>query len=172
MDTFLAIVVAFFFGLPVVFVLAAIVAGPPKLKFMRVGENAALAELPVYKTKGAAGMDVYSAWAFALQPGETRVISTGLAVEVPEGYELQIRPRSSLALKGITVMNTPGTVDSDYRGEIGVILTNHGREEFCAASGDRIAQFVLAKYERLEPAWADQLSSTTRGAGGFGSTGK
>jgi dUTP pyrophosphatase len=129
-------------------------------------------ELPAYATAGAAGMDVLSAEDVTLDPGSSRAVATGFAVAIPPGYEIQVRPRSGLALKhGISVPNTPGTIDSDYRGELKVILINHGPEAFAIARGDRIAQLVLAPVTLA--AWDEvaELDETARGAGGFGSTG-
>jgi dUTP pyrophosphatase len=129
-------------------------------------------DLPTYATPGAAGMDVLSAEDVTLAPGARHAVATGLSVAIPEGYEIQVRPRSGLALKhGISVPNTPGTIDSDYRGELKVILINHGAEPFAIARGDRIAQLVLAPVTRA--AWDEvaELDETARGAGGFGSTG-
>jgi dUTP pyrophosphatase len=128
--------------------------------------------LPAYATSGAAGMDVVSAENVSLAPGTRHAVATGLALAIPQGYEVQVRPRSGLALKhGITVPNTPGTIDSDYRGELKVILINHGHEPFAIARGDRVAQLVVAPV--VQAAWAEVagLDATTRGAGGFGSTG-
>ncbi len=129
-------------------------------------------DLPRYATDGAAGMDVVSAEDVTLAPGARQAVATGLALAIPPGYEIQVRPRSGLALKhGITVPNTPGTIDSDYRGELKVILINHGTEPFPIARGDRIAQLVLAPV--VQAAWkeVEDLDATERGAGGFGSTG-
>lgn len=129
-------------------------------------------DLPTYATPGAAGMDVLSAEDVTLAPGARHAVATGLSVAIPKGYEIQVRPRSGLALKhGISVPNTPGTIDSDYRGELKVILINHGAEPFAIARGDRIAQLVLAPVTRA--AWDEvaELDETARGAGGFGSTG-
>lgn len=129
-------------------------------------------ELPEYATAGAAGMDVLAAEDVTLAPGARHAVSTGLAVAIPAGYEIQVRPRSGLALKhGITVPNTPGTIDSDYRGELKVILINHGTEAFAIRRGDRIAQLVLAPVVRLSWLKVDELDDTERGEGGFGSTG-
>lgn len=128
--------------------------------------------LPAYATAGAAGMDVVSAEAVTIDPGARHAVATGLALAIPEGYEIQVRPRSGLALKhGITVPNTPGTINSDYRGELKVILINHGAEPFVIARGDRVAQLVLAPV--VQAAWneVDELDATERGEGGFGSTG-
>ncbi len=128
--------------------------------------------LPTYATSGAAGMDVVAAEDVTLAPGARHPVATGLALAIPQGYEMQVRPRSGLALKhGITVPNTPGTIDSDYRGELKVILINHGAEPFAIARGDRVAQLVLAPV--VQAAWDEvaELDDTARGAGGFGSTG-
>ena len=128
--------------------------------------------LPAYATSGAAGMDVVSAEDVTLAPGARHAVATGLAMAIPQGYEIQVRPRSGLALKhGITVPNTPGTIDSDYRGELKVILINLGTEPFVIARGDRVAQLVLAPV--VQAAWNEviELDATERGAGGFGSTG-
>ncbi len=128
--------------------------------------------LPAYATPGSAGMDVVAAESVAIAPGARHAVATGLALAIPDGFEVQVRPRSGLALKhGITVPNTPGTIDSDYRGELKVILINHGDTPFAIARGDRIAQLVLAPVTRAIWVEADRLDSTTRGSGGFGSTG-
>jgi dUTP pyrophosphatase len=126
---------------------------------------------PAYQTAGAAGCDVTSTENVRLIPGLPTIVSTGLFLEVPEGYECQVRPRSGLATKGITVMNSPGTIDSDYRGELKIILINHGDYSRDVAIGDRIAQLVFAPVTRAEFEVVDDLSDTSRGAGGFGSTG-
>jgi dUTP pyrophosphatase len=129
-------------------------------------------DLPRYATAGAAGMDVLSAEDVTLAPGARHPVATGLSVAIPPGYEIQVRPRSGLALKhGISVPNTPGTIDSDYRGELKVILINHGAEPFPIHRGDRIAQLVLAPVTIAEWHEVAELDSTDRGAGGFGSTG-
>ncbi|KLE34021.1 dUTP diphosphatase [Aurantiacibacter luteus] len=129
-------------------------------------------DLPVYATHGAAGMDVVSAEAVTIRPGARHAVATGFAMAIPDGYEVQVRPRSGLALKhGITVPNTPGTIDSDYRGELKVILINHGEEPFAIERGDRVAQLVLAPVTRAAWQEVDELADTERGAGGFGSTG-
>ena len=128
--------------------------------------------LPAYATAGAAGMDVVAAAALTLARGERRAVATGFALAIPEGYEVQVRPRSGLALKhGVTCLNTPGTIDSDYRGEVKVILANLGSEPFPIARGDRIAQLVPAPVLRAELNEVADLDDTPRGAGGFGSTG-
>jgi dUTP pyrophosphatase len=129
-------------------------------------------ELPAYATDGAAGMDVLAAEDISLAPGGRHAVATGLAFAIPSGFEIQVRPRSGLALKhGITVPNTPGTIDSDYRGELKVILINHGNEAFEVRRGDRVAQLVLAPVTRASWLKVDELDHTTRGEGGFGSTG-
>jgi dUTP pyrophosphatase len=129
-------------------------------------------DLPRYTTAGAAGMDVLSAEDVIIEPGARHAVATGLAVAIPPGYEIQVRPRSGLALKhGISVPNTPGTIDSDYRGELKVILINHGAEPFVIHRGDRIAQLVLAPVTLAEWDEVSELDETVRGAGGFGSTG-
>ena len=129
-------------------------------------------ELPRYATDGAAGMDVLAAEDVTLAPGARWPVATGLAVAIPPGYEIQVRPRSGLALKhGISVPNAPGTIDSDYRGELKVILVNLGEEPFDVRRGDRIAQLVLAPVVRASWLTVDELDETTRGEGGFGSTG-
>jgi dUTP pyrophosphatase len=128
--------------------------------------------LPAYATAGAAGMDVVAAEDVTLAPGARHAVATGLALAIPPGYEVQVRPRSGLALKfGITVPNSPGTIDSDYRGELKVILINHGAEPFAVRRGDRVAQLVLAPV--VQAAWVevDALDDTARGTSGFGSTG-
>lgn len=133
--------------------------------------------LPAYETTGSAGMDLRAAIAegetVVLAPGQRRLIPTGLKIALEPGYEAQVRPRSGLALKhGVTCLNAPGTIDSDYRGEVGVILINHGDLPFEIQRGERIAQMVVARYEQAEMQLVDGLDATTRGAGGFGSTGR
>jgi dUTP pyrophosphatase len=129
-------------------------------------------DLPAYATPGAAGMDVVAAEAVELAPGARHAVATGFALAIPEGYEIQVRPRSGLALKhGIGVPNAPGTIDSDYRGELKIILVNHGAESFAVARGDRIAQLVLAPVVRAGWEEVADLDPTDRGEGGFGSTG-
>ena len=130
--------------------------------------------LPEYQTSGSAGADLhaYLAESITLKPMERTLIPTGLFVELPEGYELQVRPRSGLALKyGVTVLNTPGTVDSDYRGELCVLLVNLGSEPFTVQNGDRIAQAVVAQTVQVRFVQTDALSKTGRGSNGYGSTG-
>ena len=137
--------------------------------------NRSANELPRYETPLAAGMDVRAniAESIVLKPLERAMVPTGLFVELPAGYELQVRPRSGLAAKhGLTVLNSPGTVDADYRGEIRVILVNLSAEPFEVRPGERVAQLVFARHERAEWEQTDELSETERGAGGFGSTGK
>ncbi len=130
--------------------------------------------LPAYETKGSSGMDI-RAWTekdIVLNPGEIRLVPTGLSISIPVGYEAQIRPRSGLALKhGIGMVNSPGTIDSDYRGEIGIIMINHGDKPFTVRRGDRIAQMIIARVCHAEVLVVDDLDSTTRGDGGFGHSG-
>jgi dUTP pyrophosphatase len=129
--------------------------------------------LPSYATAGAAGMDVVAAEDVTLAPGARHAVATGFAVAIPPGYEIQVRPRSGLALKhGVTCLNTPGTIDEDYRGEVKVILANLGAEPFEVRRGERIAQLVPAAVQRATFAEVDELDETRRGAGGFGSTGR
>ncbi|RKF21651.1 dUTP diphosphatase [Altericroceibacterium spongiae] len=128
--------------------------------------------LPHYATAGAAGMDVHAAEDVTLEPGARHPVATGFALAIPEGYEIQVRPRSGLALKhAVTVPNTPGTIDSDYRGELKIIMINHGNEAFAIARGDRVAQLVLAPV--IQAVWSEveELDQTERGDKGFGSTG-
>jgi len=140
-----------------------------KMRFLKVDKDI---PTPKYAHEGDAGMDIYSAESCILKPGERKVISSGLKVEIPKGYELQIRPRSGLAAKnGISIVNSPGTIDHQYRGIVGVILINHGQEPFEVKHGERIAQIVLNKFETMELEESEELSDTERGAGGFGSTG-
>ena len=130
--------------------------------------------LPNYETIASAGMDLRAnlTEAITLNPLERAIVKTGLFIELPIGYEAQVRPRSGLAAKkGITVLNSPGTVDADYRGEIGVILVNLSNESFTIENGERIAQLIIARHERAEWVEVDELSQTSRGEGGFGSTG-
>ena len=148
---------------------------PDKVKIaLTPMEHAVGLQLPTYATEQSAGMDLTAALEEAIEigPGERMLIPTGLTIELPEGYEAQIRPRSGLALKhGVTVLNSPGTVDADYRGEIGVILANLGQQEFTVERGMRIAQMVIAQHAKVTWEVADELSETERGQGGFGSTG-
>lgn len=147
---------------------------PPTVKFRKLKRNA---KLPEYKTKGAAGMDLYASLTaegggYFIGAYKTRIISTGVAIELPPGYEAQVRSRSGLASKGIVVANSPGTIDSDYQGEIGVILHNTTDDDFYINEGDRIAQLVISKAFQVTIAETDrEPEPTERGAGGFGSTG-
>ena len=132
-------------------------------------------QLPSYKTIGASGMDLmaFIEQPIELEPGKSCLVPTGLSVAFPEEYEIQIRPRSGLAAKNnITVLNTPGTIDSDYRGELKIILFNHGNENFLINNSDRIAQMILTPVIKMELHETDELPKTVRGEGGFGSTGK
>ncbi len=129
---------------------------------------------PQYMTERSSGMDLFAALDedLILDPGQRRLIPTGIAVSIPEGYEAQIRPRSGLALRsGITLVNTPGTIDADYRGEIGVLLINHGEKPFQVRRGDRIAQMVIAPVVHARLEWTEDLDETIRSEGGFGHTG-
>jgi dUTP pyrophosphatase len=131
-------------------------------------------ELPAYETGSSAGMDLRAniTEAVTLKPLERTIVKTGLFIELPVGYEAQVRPRSGLAAKkGITVLNSPGTIDADYRGEIGVILVNLSNEEFTIQNGERVAQMVISRHEHIIWKEVDSLEETSRGAGGFGSTG-
>lgn len=131
-------------------------------------------ELPNYETSASAGMDLRAniSEAITLQPLERAIVKTGLFLELPIGFEAQVRPRSGLAAKnGVTVLNSPGTIDADYRGEIGVILVNLSNQVFKIENGERIAQMIIAKHERAEWELVEELSETVRGEGGFGSTG-
>ena len=140
-----------------------------KIKFVKEHENA---QLPTYATTGAAGADVYSVKDYKVPPGEHTLIDTGLKCSIPPGYEIHVRPRSGLALKNrITVLNSPGTVDSDYTGKLAVILMNHSDIVFSVKSGDRIAQIVVAPVQQATFEWADEVRDTDRGNSGFGSTG-
>ena len=128
-------------------------------------------DLPKYETKGSAGLDLKSTERFDLYPNQRVLIHTGLFLEIPIGFEAHIRPRSGLALKhGVTVLNSPGTIDSDYRGEVGVILINHSKNVFSIHKGDRIAQMVFTPVKQVEWVETKELSSTERGASGYGST--
>lgn len=141
-----------------------------KLKVKKIHPDAML---PLYAHPGDAGLDLFSVEDQILQPGETEIIKTGISVELPAGTEGQVRPRSGLALKNqITVLNTPGTVDEGYRGEVGVILINHGKNPFEVKKGMKIAQLVIAPVLRVEVDEAGELSDTRRSSGGFGSTGQ
>lgn len=132
-------------------------------------------QLPVYETASSAGMDLraFTDADIVLKPFERKLIPTGLYIELPDGFEAQIRPRSGLAIKsGITVLNSPGTIDADYRGEIKVILINLSNDDFTIKSGDRICQMVIAKHEKVDFVEVEEINETERGAGGFGHTGK
>ena len=144
---------------------------PVQVKIINQSNNPA----PEYATQGSSGMDIRAnlEQPLQIQPMERLMVPTGLFVEIPQGYEIQIRPRSGMAIKqGITCLNTPGTIDADYRGEIKVILINLSNEPQIIQSGDRVAQMVLQKVERIEWEKTNQLNETDRGSGGFGSTGK
>jgi dUTP pyrophosphatase len=145
----------------------------PVLRVRRVGQRGPPLDLPAYQTPHAAGLDLRADEDFALAPGERRAVPTGLAIELPEGHEGQVRARSGLAARhGIALVNAPGTVDADYRGEVQVLLVNLGREPFVGRRGDRIAQLVVAPVARVEVQLAEALAGSARGEGGFGSTGK
>jgi dUTP pyrophosphatase len=145
----------------------------PKLKLRRVG--AVEVPLPAYQTPGSAGLDLCAALlaAVTLAPAERRLVPTGLSFEIPEGYEGQVRPRSGLALKhGIGIVNSPGTIDSDFRGEVGIVLINHGAEPYLVEPLSRIAQLVIAPVVQVEIVESESLTETSRGAAGYGSTGR
>lgn len=145
-----------------------------RIKITRLSDTTSDIPLPTYATDGSAGMDIYAAVEqyLEIKPGETVLIPTGFSIELPHGFEAQIRPRSGLAVKhSIGIMNSPGTIDSDYRGEVKIIITNFGKQNFTIRRGDRIAQMVIARYERIVWEEVHQLSETSRGSGGFGSTG-
>lgn len=145
----------------------------PRVAVARVGNRGEALPLPRYQTEGSAGLDLRADEAVRLSPGQRALVPTGLTLAIPPGFEGQVRPRSGLALKqGITCVNSPGTIDSDYRGEVGVLLVNLGNREVELARGERIAQLVIAKVERLEWAEVAELPATRRGEGGFGSTGR
>jgi dUTP pyrophosphatase len=146
---------------------------PVVVRLRHVGGRGTPLDLPRYETAGAAGMDLRADEPFALAPGERRLVPTGLALELPPGHEGQVRPRSGLAVRhGIALVNAPGTIDSDYRGEVQVVLVNLGQAPVAFARGDRIAQLVVAPVTRVTLEVADDLSQTGRGSGGFGSTGQ
>lgn len=149
---------------------------PVKVKIKRVSrEGNAPVPPPRYMTANSSGLDLHAAVEeeVLLNPGERRLIPTGIAVSLPEGFEAQLRPRSGLALKeGVTLLNTPGTIDADYRGEIGVLLINHGERPFTVKRGERIAQMVVAPVARADLEWVESLDDTPRSGGGFGHTGK
>lgn len=147
---------------------------PVTVRVKRLRESEGVA-VPAYMTTHAAGVDLHAAIdaPIHLQPGERVLVPTGLAIELPDGYEAQIRPRSGLAFKhGISLVNTPGTIDPDYRGEISIIVINHGSETFVINAGERIAQMVIAPFIRAVFAEVDSLTETGRGSGGFGHTGR
>ena len=138
-----------------------------KIKMMKVGK------LPVYKTEGASGLDLFSREDVVIGPGEFKTIPTGIAVEIPKGYEAQVRPRSGIASRyGIGILNSPGTIDSDYRGEVKVVLFNFGKDSFEIKKGDRIAQLMFSRTVRVKLEETEILSPTERGEGGFGHTGR
>jgi dUTP diphosphatase len=140
---------------------------------LRVKRLTASAVLPTYAKPGDSGLDLHSAVDLTLPPGESRLVQTGIAIELPPGTEAQVRPRSGLARQhAVTVLNAPGTIDEGYRGEVGVLLINHGRVEFQVTSGMRIAQLVVQRRLEVQVVESGDLSSTERGAGGFGSTGR
>jgi len=144
-----------------------------ELRVLRVGNLST--PLPAYQSADAAGLDLHAAVEapVTIAPGARALIPTGIALAIPRGFEGQVRPRSGLALRhGVTVLNSPGTIDADYRGEVKVVLINLGDEPFTVNAGDRIAQLVLAKVERAELVVVTELDSTERGAGGYGSTGR
>jgi dUTP pyrophosphatase len=151
------------------------VSEPVKIKFKRLNSDFSDIPLPSYSTEGSSGMDIRAAVEeeFILLHKEVALIPTNLSVEIPEGYELQVRPRSGLAAKhGIGILNSPGTIDSDYRGEIKIILFNFSIEDFLIRRGDRIAQIVLSKYYKADVGETSELNNSKRGSGGFGHTGK
>jgi dUTP pyrophosphatase len=146
----------------------------PTIEICRLPHGAGLS-LPAYATAGSAGLDLSAAVTgdVTIAPGDRALIPTGLSIGLPAGFEAQVRPRSGLALKhGVTVLNAPGTIDADYRGEVGVILINHGREPFTVQRGERVAQMVIAPVVRAVLAETASLASSERGGGGFGSTGR
>jgi dUTP pyrophosphatase len=143
------------------------------VKVTRVGRRGPPLDLPRYETAAAAGLDLRADEAFALAPGERRLVPTGIALEIPPGHEGQVRPRSGLAVRhGVGLLNAPGTIDADYRGEVQVVLVNHGQAPVAFARGDRIAQLVVAPVTRVDVELVDELADSRRGSGGFGSTGQ
>ncbi len=145
------------------------------IKYKRLDDRFKDIPIPEYSTKGSAGMDIRAALNedLLLKPGQIEIVPTNIAVEIPEGYEIQVRPRSGIAAKyGIGILNSPGTIDSDYRGEIKIVLINLGKENFRISSGDRIAQLVVSKVYFAEMKESDELNYSNRGDGGFGHTGK
>ncbi len=145
------------------------------VKITRIDESRSDIFLPKYATPGSAGMDIFAdiSEQLTINPGETRLIPTGFKMELPPGYEAQIRPRSGLAINNeVGILNSPGTIDSDYRGEIKIILKNFGKNNFIINKGDRIAQMVITSYIRIEWKEVNEINETERGSGGFGHTGK
>jgi len=145
------------------------------IKFKRMKKNLADISLPSYSTSGSAGMDVHAGMEkpIILKPGEVELVPTNLSVEIPEGYEMQVRPRSGLAAKhSIGILNSPGTIDSDYRGEVKIILINFGKEEFSIQPGQRIAQLIVSRVYTAQLTEVKELNNTSRGEGGFGHTGR
>lgn len=144
----------------------------PKIFVINKSDN----PLPEHQTESSAGADIHAYLPdgdVIIAPGEKEIIPTGIYIEIPVGYEVQVRPRSGLAFKhGVTVLNSPGTIDADYRGEVKVLLINHGKEGFIVKSGERIAQMVYSKYQQVEWESVNRLSDTERGSGGYGSSGK
>ncbi len=144
----------------------------PKIFVINKSDN----PLPEHQTESSAGADIHAYLPdgdVIISAGEKEIIPTGIYIEIPVGYEVQVRPRSGLAFKhGVTVLNSPGTIDADYRGEVKVLLINHGKEAFVVKSGERIAQIVFSEYQRVEWESVNQLSDTERGSGGYGSSGK
>lgn len=146
-----------------------------EIKFKRIGEDLNHIPLPSYATKGSAGMDIYAALdkPMKISIGKIELVPTNLSVEIPEGYEIQVRPRSGLAAKyGIGILNSPGTIDSDYRGEIKIIIVNFGTEDFIIQPAERIAQLVVSKVYTAKLIESTELKNTSRGMGGFGHTGR
>jgi dUTP pyrophosphatase len=144
-----------------------------RIDVRRVSDRGEPLPLPAYATDGSAGLDLRADEPVHLAPGERALVPTGIAIAIPEGYEGQVRPRSGLALRhGVTCLNTPGTIDADYRGEVGVILVNLGARDVALARGERIAQLVVAEVARAELRETAELPDTARGAGGFGHTGQ
>ena len=147
-------------------------SAPISIKLRRLANGDGL-PLPAYASIGAAGLDIVSADSLTLDPGERAAVATGFAIAIPEGYEVQVRPRSGLALRhGVTCLNSPGTIDSDYRGEIKIILINCGCTPFVLTRGDRVAQLVPSAVQSTIVIEADEIDTTARGAAGFGSTGR
>jgi dUTP pyrophosphatase len=144
----------------------------PQLLIKRTSDAHDDIPLPAYATDHSSGMDLRSSEEVTLAPGEFKTVPTGIAIEIPIGFEGQVRPRSGLAAKhGVTCLNSPGTIDADYRGEVKVILINHGKNPVTFTRGERIAQLIISKYEKVDVVDAEELTETTRGSGGFGHTG-